>query len=213
MKEMQTLQRKFSQLLSRIRDHQIVMGITGGSGSGKSTIAEIVKRKLSELQVNIVHLDQFFIPVDEMPKYFSKYHGNYQPNFNRPEAINFQSMIAFCNVLENADLHILDGHFALYDPQMRELMDVKCFVSIDIDEMLKRRTIRNLKNSYGGSETNIRHYNKECVVPMYEEYILPCQEYADILISNSNTDIAERNLVIEALCASISKKINDGPKE
>lgn len=210
MKNKQAFQQQIADLLSRNGDNQVVMGLTGGSGSGKTTISEIIKRKLSDFHVNIVHLDQFFYPVDEMPKYFSKYLGKSQPNFNRPEAINFQSMVAFCSTLPKFDLHIFDGHFALYNPLMRALMDVKCFITIDIHEMLDRRTIRNLKNSYGGDEANIRNYNMECVVPMYQQYILPCKEHADVIIPNSSVDIAERDQIIEMLCTSIAEKFKDG---
>jgi uridine kinase len=149
----------------------------------------------------------------EMPPYFSKYLGKDQPNFNHPEAIDFQRMLAFCRALDGNDLQILEGHFALYSGKLRELMDIKCFITIDLDEMLERRTIRNLKNHYGGNEANIRHYNMECVVPMYKEYILPCQDYADILIPNSSTDTAARDLVIEVLCASITAKLKEKPEQ
>lgn len=209
MKNHPALQPKISQLLARSRDRQIVMGLAGGSGSGKSTIAAIIQRKLAAFSVNIVHLDQFFFPVAEMPRYFSPYLGKDQPNFNQPEAIDFQRMLAFCRALEGFDLQILEGHFALYSRKMRELMDVKCFITIDLDEMLERRTLRNLKNRYGGSEAHIRHYNAECVVPMYREHILPCLEYADILIPNSSTDIVARDRVIEVLCASITEKLKE----
>jgi len=209
MKNQSVLQHKISQLLARSRDHQIVMGLTGGSGSGKSTIAAIIKHILTDFSVNIVHLDQFFFPVAEMPPYFSSYLGKDQPNFNHPEAIDFQRMLTFCHALEGFDLQILEGHFALYSRKMRELMDIKCFITINLEEMLARRTIRNLKDHYGGNEANIRYYNMECVAPMYREHILPCQDYADILIPNSSTDTVARDLVIEVLCASITEKLKE----
>ena len=198
------IQQKIDSLLSRSNNQRFVLGITGGSGCGKSTISETIKSKLSGFRVNIVHLDTFFLPVDEMPKYFSKYLGKEQPNFNRPDSINFPSMIEFCRNLDDFDLHILEGHFALYKSEMRELMDLKCFITIDIQEMLERRTIRNLKANYGGDEENIHHYNQECILPMYKKYILPCRDYADILIPNSSNQLGERDLIIETLCTSIS---------
>jgi uridine kinase len=201
-----TVQSLFSK---KTKNDQIVLGIAGGSGCGKSTIAKAIVKRLNEIRVHHVGLDRFFLPVDEMPKYYSHYLGQEQPNFNRPESLDFASMIDFCRQISGFDLVILEGHFALYRQEMRDLMDIKCFVTIALQEMLERRTRRNLAANYGGDRDNILNYNRECVVPMYHEYILPTKQYADVLIPNSNTDTRERDATVELLCLAIQQFVHD----
>lgn len=181
----------------------VVIGISGGSGSGKSTVAKSIESKISTIDVVSICLDRFFVPVDEIPKYYSHYLGKEQPNFNRPESLDFVGMIEFCRGLSGFDLVILEGHFALYRQGMRDLMDIKCFITIDIEEMLHRRTVRNVAENYGGGKENILNYNRECVLPMYDEYILPTKAFADVLIPNSSADTCERDGILESLCQRI----------
>ena len=82
-------------------------------------------------------------------------------------------------------------------------MDVKCFVDIDLSEMLERRTRRNLVAGYGGSAENIWHYNRECVGPEYIRYLLPTRAYADIVIPNQRGMEAERDAILQTLCEAI----------
>jgi uridine kinase len=92
---------------------------------------------------------------------------------------------------------------------MRDLMDIKCFITIAVQEMLERRTVRNLAANYGGDRDNILNYNKECVLPMYNEYILPTKQYADVLIPNSSTDTRERDTNVELLCLAILQSVRN----
>ncbi len=195
---------KIQRLLgAKAQGSQIVLGLSGGSGSGKSTIAKAVASRLSHLEIERICLDRFFFPVDELPRYYSHYLGREQPNFNRPDSLDFDRMIDFCQNISGFDLVILEGHFALYRQEMREMMDIKCFVTIDVQEMLERRTRRNLAAHYGGDEDNILHYNQECVLPMYNKYILGTSRYADLLIPNSSGDVEARDALVEGLCREI----------
>ena len=200
------IESKIQSLLCKKRHgDQIVLGIAGGSGCGKSTISKAIASKLgaSSIQVKCIGLDRFFLPINEMPKYYSHYLDKKEPNFNRPDSIDFDSMIDFCRNLTEFDFVILEGHFALYRQEIRDLMDIKCFIAIDVEEMLSRRTVRNLEANYGGDKENILNYNKECVLPMYNEHILPTKKYADLLIPNSTSDANEKEIIIELLCKKI----------
>jgi len=194
-------------LAARLRDKppgsQIIIGIAGGSGSGKSSVAEKIKAGLPDLTVEVFALDHFFKPEAEMPTYWSDYYGCARPHYNHPDSLKVDEMVAFCQQISGFDVALLDGHFCLYYPAMRRLMDVKCFVDVDLDEMLERRTRRNLADGYGGSEEVIRHYNQECVGPEYIRYLLPTREYADIVIPNQDGRAVERDAILRQLCAAI----------
>lgn len=119
-------------------------------------------------------------------------------------------MVAFCRDIEGPDVLIFDGHFCLYYPEMRELMDLKCFVTVDVEAMLVRRTQRNLANNYGGTRENILHYNRECVVPSYEKHIYPTHRHADILIPNEEGGERDRDRAIDRICKAIHNKRSNG---
>jgi uridine kinase len=190
-------------LRDKIPGSQIMIGIAGGSGSGKTSVAEKIKAGLPGCAIELVGLDRFFKPENELPRYWSDYQQAEQPHYNRPDSLKVDEMVAFCEQISGFDVVLLDGHFALYYPAMRGLMDVKCFVDIDLPEMLERRTRRNLVAGYGGSAENIWHYNRECVGPEYIRYLLPTRAYADIVIPNQRGMAAERDAILQTLCEAI----------
>ena len=124
---------------------QIVVGLAGGSGCGKTTISNTIVSQLGDMKIEQLCLDRFFLPVEKFPAYYSDYLGKEQPNFNHPEAMDFKGMIKYCRSISGFDLVFLEGHFALYRQEVRDLMDLKCFVSIETKQMLDRRIARNLE--------------------------------------------------------------------
>jgi uridine kinase len=179
------------------------IGVAGGSGSGKSKVCDLIREGLLPCVTEIVSLDRFFKPIDQLPKYYSCYHQSYQPDFNTPDSLMAKRMVAYCRQAAMAGVVVFDGHLALHYPEMRELMDIKCFVAVDVAEMLERRTTRNLSAGYGGDRENILAYNRECVVPRHEQFILPTRRFADILIPNRRSDTPERDAIIGILCRKI----------
>jgi len=179
------------------------MGVAGGSGSGKSTICRIIAEHLSPCSVEIVNLDRFFKPEKLMPTYYSNHHQEFRPDFNTPDSLFVDDMLAFCRQEFTSDVVIFDGHFALYYPELRDLMAIKLFIDIDLDEMLNRRTSRNLSIGYGGDQETILAYNLECVVPRHTQYIFPTKQYADFIISNRGIDADLRDRQISIICGTI----------
>lgn len=185
---------------------QVTVGLAGGSGSGKSTVAADLVDALQPLAVQVIGLDRFFKPSEELPTYYSLHHGEGRPDYNRPDSLNEVEMIRVCSVPAEADVVILDGHLSLFYDGLRALMDVKCFVEASIEEMLTRRTQRNLAADYGGGLDTILHYNRECVVPGYERYILPSKVHAGIIISNDTQQT--RGAGVQQVCQSIRQTVN-----
>lgn len=187
------------------------LGIGGGSGSGKSTIAALIRQHLLPLTTEVVGLDRFFKPAEQLPKYYSAHLGSHQPDYNQPGSLKLGEMVTSCREYPAADLHLLDGHFSLHFPELRELMDLRIFVAADLELMLERRTARNLAAGYGGSHEHILAYNRECVVPGYLGFIEPSRRFADLEIPNGTTDTPARDALIAALCAKIRAALEPGP--
>jgi uridine kinase len=122
-------------LLAGKRSDGLCIGVAGGSGSGKTTIAQRLRDSILPLPAEIIGLDRFFKPIDQMPRYFSAHHAEHRPDFNTPQSLRVDEMLAFARQVAGQGIVILDGHFALYFPQMRELMHIKVFVDIGLAAM------------------------------------------------------------------------------
>jgi uridine kinase len=202
------VQARIDALLDAIRNPACLrIGVAGGSGSGKSTVCDLIRKGLHPCAVDVIPLDRFFKPVEQLPKYYSRHHQGDQPDFNTPDSLMVDRMVAHCRAVATPGIVIFDGHFALYYPEMRELMDIKCFVAVDLDEMLERRTARNLAAGYGGDRENILAYNRECVAPRHEQFIQPTQAYAELVIPNNRADAPERDALIGVLCRGIRARL------
>ncbi len=184
----------------------LIIGIGGGTGSGKSTIAAEIQRRLAPLMVTIVNQDKFFKPREEMPTYFSEFFRKPCPDFNRPDSIYADRMIAHCQKLNGMDVAVLEGILMLYYPEMRQLMDLSCYVSLDLDEMLIRRTKRNLAAGYGGDYEEIAHYNLECVTRQHLRYNAPTERLAQLVIPNGTEESAQREEILASLCGTIQRQ-------
>lgn len=182
---------------------QITIGIAGGSGSGKSTIAASMAQALPTLAVDVIGLDRFFKPAHELPRYYSEHDDAHYADYNRPDSLRVVEMVAACSQPNPADVVILDGHLALCYEQLTACMDLTCFVDAEVEQMLSRRTARNLANGYGGGAETIGHYNRECVVPGYEAHILPCRAHADVIIPNHDGSADKRDAALAVLCEEI----------
>ena len=188
----------------------LFIGIGGGTGSGKSTIAaEVVRRLEASCRVHLIHQDQFFKPVDQLPTFYSDYHQAPRPDFNRPDSFRVEAMVAHCTAVFGYDVVILEGILALYYPALRQLMDIKCYIDTPLEEMLIRRTERNLARGYGGPFAEIAHYNLECVTPQHQRYNLPTRRFANFIISNGLHEEGEREEAVGRLCGMIMRKIGD----
>jgi uridine kinase len=184
----------------------LLIGMGGGTGSGKTTIAKEIQSRLQPLSVKIINQDRFFKPVDELPTFYSEYHQRPYPDFNRPDSFKTDEMFDYCRGLTDSigdDLLILEGILVLYYPQLRRLFDIKCYVSLALEEMLIRRTQRNLAAGYGGDFAEISHYNLECVTPQHLRYNAPTERHADLVIPNGPDDEQRKEELLAALCLQI----------
>lgn len=181
----------------------MVIGIGGGSGSGKTTVAKLICEGVRPLSTTVITQDRFFKNPTEMPTYYSAFHGEPRPDFNHPDSTDSTAMVEACRAIEEVDVLILEGILVLHYPESRALIDLMCYVDTDLDQMLVRRTERNLAAGYGGSAEEIAHYNADCVAPQHRRFNAPTADYADVRIPNSEGHLDDRDRVITEICRAV----------
>ena len=182
-----------------------LIGICGGSASGKTTAAYFISRNLGEENCLLFSLDNYFYgPNDEERKNIQNY------NFDRPEALDLDLAYKHLLQLRNGEtiempvysfnvskrmpytqkvspkrVIIFEGIFALHEKRMRDLMDLKLFFDLDSDIRLMRRISRDISDRSRQIDTVLDRY-LTFVKPAFDMYIKPTRKYADFVIPQDN---------------------------
>ena len=198
-----------------------IIGVAGGSGSGKTTFSKKVFGKLDQKRVAILHLDSYYHSLNPEIKFESQ-----ATNFDHPQAFDWELLknhlleikkgkkidvplydFSSCMRLENTrplyecEILIFEGILALFDPKIRELLDIKCYLSVDSDIRFIRRLHRDVKERDRSIESVIEQYY-HTVRPMHQKYIGPQKQYADFIIGE------ESDIAADILAAKINEVLN-----
>ena len=185
-----------------------VIGIAGGSGSGKTTIAKNLCERWSDLLVTIIGQDKFFKTSTEMPHYYSTVNKEFKPSYNEPHSYEQNEMVSTCKNLArcSSDILIIEGITVLWFEELRDLMDLKIYVDVDDDERIIRRIRRNMKNIEDFDE--IVDYYLESVRWQHLKYNKPTQSHADLIVSGGMAERERRDILLEDLCLKILSYFN-----
>lgn len=181
----------------------LIIGIAGGTGSGKTTVVKKIIEGLPEDSVAVIPQDSYYkdqshIPVEDRRK----------TNFDHPDAFEWSLLAKHINDLRNGNsieqpkysyiintrlketiyvspkpVVIVEGIMALYDKNLRDQMDLKIFVDTLADERLLRVFLRDIAERDQDFETLVDKY-RNVLKPMHDEFIEPTKQYADIIIPN-----------------------------
>lgn len=181
----------------------MLMGIAGGSASGKSTLAKELKHRFGDL-VSVVSQDDYYKDNHDKPKEVLD-----NMNFDAPDAIDFDMLVDQMRQLksgkaieqpvydytisgrtgetrhiEPAKVLILEGHLILNDERLRDMMDTKVFVERDEGRRLEHRMERDARERGRSREQTIKQFY-DSVKPMHDKYVEPSKQYADIIVNNN----------------------------
>lgn len=188
-----------------MQNNIFLIGIAGGSGSGKTTFAKKVMNHVSSENSSLLHMDSYYLPT--VPK------QNGKENYDHPDAFDWnllrhhlaelkkgQSIESpkydFSNSTRTSETEtigpckvvLFEGIFSLYDLEIRKLLDIKCFLHVDSDIRFTRRLHRDVKERGRSLESVISQYY-DTVRPMYQKFLDPQKQYADFTVGEE-TDVA-----------------------
>lgn len=199
----------------------IIIGIAGGTGSGKTTVVKKIMESLPQNAVVLLPQDSYYkdsshVPVEQRQNI----------NFDHPDAFDWELLSEHIYRLKKGDsieqpvysfitstrqpetIHIepqevviIEGILALSDKKLRDLMDLKIFVDADPDERLIRVIQRDIVER-GRTATAVMERYMQVLKPMHEEFIEPCKRYADLIIpqgGNNKKAIEILKLYIERI--------------
>jgi len=189
-----------------MQDKYYIIGIAGGSGSGKSTFVNNLKKKFTSDEVCIVTLDNYYIPRDEQVTDENGY-----KNFDLPGSIDSKSLLADLNklkkgqeieqleyvfnnekavaskiIIKPAPIIIIEGLFIYHYEALREIFDLKLFIHAKENLKLIRRIKRDQKCRNYPLEDVIYRYENH-VIPSFEKYIHVYKEECDIIVNNNKS--------------------------
>ena len=201
----------------------LIVGIAGGSASGKTTVVNKIKEFFGD-GITVIGHDNYYKAHDDMT-YEERTHLNY----DHPNAFDTERMIADVKRLKAGEtveipvydygahnrsdktqtiipqrVVVLEGILLLYDTQLRDLMDVKVFVDAPADERLVRRIRRDMAERERSLHSVLSQY-QDTVRPMHEQFVEPSKKYADLIIPRGG-----KNAVAIAILKNYLKKILDG---
>ena len=179
----------------------IIIGIAGGSGSGKSTVVNNIVEAFPENTISVVAVDSYYKDNGHLSEEERK-----KINYDHPSAIEMPLLIADVKELidgksikmpvysyinntrsdktihiDPAEIIIVEGIFALYDDDLRGLLNIKVFVDTENDERLIRIINRDTIERGRTLEGVLVHYNNT-VKPMHQQFIGPTRYHADLII-------------------------------
>lgn len=200
--------------MTGVRKKPIVIGVTGGSGSGKTTVSRKILENFPEL--SIVKIDQDFYYKDQSHLPFEE---RLKTNYDHPFAFDtdllidhLQKLIAYQPVdepvydyeqhtrsnqtirLNPKDVILVEGILILEDERLRNLMDIKVYVDTDDDIRIIRRIKRDMVER-GRTLDSIIHQYLSVVKPMYTQFIEPTKRYADIIIPEGGSNLVAIDLM------------------
>jgi uridine kinase len=212
-----------------MRARPYIIGVAGGSGSGKTTVVLQIIQALGEAEVTVLHHDAYYRDRSELTLIQRQ-----QINYDHPDALENELLITNLKELSNhepvavpvydfsqharlpqtervepASIIIVEGILVFQDPRLRALMDLRVFVETDADVRFIRRLKRDLEERGRTLDSVVAQY-LNTVRPMYLEFVEPSKRYADVIIPEGGYNTIAIDLVVSKLRALLAQAAAQG---
>lgn len=203
----------------------IVIGVTGGSGSGKTSVSRAILDKFTEVSILLLEQDFYYKDQSELP-----FEERLKTNYDHPFAFDtdlfikdLQKLIQYESIeqpvydyskytrsdqvihREPKEVIIVEGILILEDKRLRDLMDIKVYVDTDDDIRIIRRIKRDME-SRGRTLDSVIHQYLTVVKPMHQQFIEPTKKFADIIIPEGGQNQVAIDLMTTKIASILSEK-------
>lgn len=200
----------------------LIIGIAGGTGSGKTTVVNQIIKQLPTDEVCVISQDSYYNATDNM-----SYEERAEINFDHPRAIDFNLIIDHLKALKAGNtidqpvysfvthnrtkdtikthprkVVIVEGILILNNKELRDLFDIKIFVHAETDERLIRRLKRDITER-GRDMNEVLSRYQTTLKPMHQEFIEPTKNFADLIIPNDRYN----NVAIDIVRTVINERL------
>ena len=193
----------------------LVIGIAGGSGSGKTTVAQVILQRVGPDRISFLQHDAYYKDLSGLPPV-----QRAEANFDHPNSLESELLIQHIKQLKDGQpvevpiydfsthsrtertytvqarsVILVEGILLFAEPALRELFDVKIFVDTDSDLRFIRRLQRDISERGRTTDTVIHQY-MTTVRPMHLEFVEPSKRYADVIIPEGGFNAAALDMVV-----------------
>lgn len=202
----------------------LVVGIAGGSGSGKTTVVKRIMERLRDDDVAILPQDAYYKDNSQLDL-----EARQEINFDHPDSLEFTLLIEQLKMLRKGksidrpiytyitctrsdetipmkprDVILLEGILIFTNEELRKLIDIKVFVDADADDRLGRIISRDIQER-GRSVNKVLERYEKTVKPMHLQFIEPSKRYADIIVPQGGNNL----VAIDVLATTMLNKLNN----
>jgi uridine kinase len=202
----------------------MILGICGGTGSGKTTVASRLAEALGPDQALLLAQDYYYKDSSNLP-----FEERARQNFDHPDAVDFELLIQHVDALRSQQpvqqpwydfsahvrrpetkrvdpraVVIVEGILIFQNSRLRELFDLKLYVDTDADVRFIRRLRRDIRERGRSVDSVVEQY-LETVRPMHQQFVEPARRHADIVIPEGGKNDAAMELLVQWLATKVRR--------